>query len=466
MPATVLVVDDSPTIRDVVQTVLHGGGFKTLTAVDGLQALTVLRQEHADLVLLDFVMPIMNGYQFCRELRSDETLHAMPVVLMSAKGDKIRGQFVQQTGAVDAITKPFDPRALLAVVEAALRKPDEREADAEPTSEDTDHHGALHLAAKNLEWIEDDQERRATMETMLEQSLTRALHPTLARGESETELGQAISAALTPEYLRSLSGLVRLLDRREEKSSVLAGDLSAVSIAEIIQLIELQRHTGSLTVNFGESTLILYFAEGHIELAQASNLPKSYRLGRFLVEAGVVDRATLNGYLAEPEAERRLIGEDLISREVATVGQVCEALRRQTSELIYEAVRWKSGRFSFMVGDSSAEAALASLGLAPGGLLMEGFRRVDEWQLIEGSFKFDDILAAENATDERVNKQALTENEKRVLAAVNGVWTVRQLVDSVEIGTFDACKILYQFLKSGLVRKTASNNETGPVRTS
>ena len=74
------------------------------------------------MVLLDIVMPRMNGYQFCREMRADEALRHLPVVLMSAKGDKIRGQFVQQTGAIDAITKPFDARGLLAVVEGALQK--------------------------------------------------------------------------------------------------------------------------------------------------------------------------------------------------------------------------------------------------------------------------------------------------------------------------------------------------------
>src|SRR3954451_23844534 len=67
-------------------------------------------------------MPRMNGYQFCRELRSNPANRTLTVVLMSAKGDKIRGTFVQQTGAVDAITKPFDARALVTVVEGALSK--------------------------------------------------------------------------------------------------------------------------------------------------------------------------------------------------------------------------------------------------------------------------------------------------------------------------------------------------------
>jgi DNA-binding response OmpR family regulator len=122
MSARILVFDDSPTIRKVVCSILEASAFLAVPAQDGQEALELLVHEKVDLVLLDFVMPRMNGYQFCRELRAKEELKNLPVVLMSAKGDKIRGQFVQQTGAIDAITKPFDAQALVAVIENALRK--------------------------------------------------------------------------------------------------------------------------------------------------------------------------------------------------------------------------------------------------------------------------------------------------------------------------------------------------------
>lgn len=122
MAARVLVIDDSPTLRKVVAAILARNEYEPICAADGLAALEVLDRDQVDLVLLDFVMPRMNGYQFCRELRSREAHKALPVVLMSAKAEKIRDQFLSQTGAVDAITKPFDPRGLIAVVEGALQK--------------------------------------------------------------------------------------------------------------------------------------------------------------------------------------------------------------------------------------------------------------------------------------------------------------------------------------------------------
>ena len=120
---TVLVIDDSPTILKVVQLVLTRAGFRVETASDGEAGVASARQARPDLILLDFVMPRMNGYQLCRALKDQAPeLANLPIVLMSAKGDRIRDQFVQQTGAIDAITKPFDAQALVAVIENALRK--------------------------------------------------------------------------------------------------------------------------------------------------------------------------------------------------------------------------------------------------------------------------------------------------------------------------------------------------------
>jgi CheY-like chemotaxis protein len=120
--ARVLVIDDSPTIVRVVQLVLTKAGFAVEAAADGEAGLAAARAHRPDLILLDFVMPKMNGYQVCRELAADAGLRDVPVVLMSAKGDQVGERFVKVMGIVDYITKPFSPEAITAVVQHTVAK--------------------------------------------------------------------------------------------------------------------------------------------------------------------------------------------------------------------------------------------------------------------------------------------------------------------------------------------------------
>ena len=118
----VLVIDDSPTIMKVVQLVLTKAGYQVNTAPDGEAGLEAVRAKRPDLILLDFVMPKMNGYQVCRELVEDAEAPGHPGVLMSAKGDQVGERFVKVMGIVDYITKPFSPEAITAVVQHTIGK--------------------------------------------------------------------------------------------------------------------------------------------------------------------------------------------------------------------------------------------------------------------------------------------------------------------------------------------------------
>src|SRR5262245_20392378 len=102
--STVLVVDDSPTILKVVQLVLAKAGLHVVVAANGEEGVAAARSERPDLILLDFVMPRMNGYQVCRALAADAALRHIPIVLMSAKGDQLGERFVRTMGIVDYIT--------------------------------------------------------------------------------------------------------------------------------------------------------------------------------------------------------------------------------------------------------------------------------------------------------------------------------------------------------------------------
>ena len=130
----VLVVDDSATVRRVVRRTLSQAGYEAVVAPDGRAGLEAARQTAPDLVLVDFVMPQMNGLKLVQALREVTGLARVPVVLMSAKADKIGQGFLAQTGAVHAIRKPFSPDALLTVLAQVLAR--SRDADEPPPTED------------------------------------------------------------------------------------------------------------------------------------------------------------------------------------------------------------------------------------------------------------------------------------------------------------------------------------------
>ena len=118
----VLVVDDEPDVVDLVRYRLRGAGMTVLVATDGLAALHAAREHRPDLVVLDLMLPHMNGEEVCRQLRADRETAAIPVLMLTAKGeptDRIAGL---EAGADDYLSKPFSPRELILRAEAILRR--------------------------------------------------------------------------------------------------------------------------------------------------------------------------------------------------------------------------------------------------------------------------------------------------------------------------------------------------------
>jgi putative two-component system response regulator len=116
----ILMVDDNPTNLQVLQATLEGRGYRLLAARDGSSALTVTAKAEPDLILLDIMMPVMDGFEVCRRLKADPASFEIPVIFLSALGDtadKVKGL---ELGAVDYITKPFQPEEVLARVETHL----------------------------------------------------------------------------------------------------------------------------------------------------------------------------------------------------------------------------------------------------------------------------------------------------------------------------------------------------------
>jgi DNA-binding response OmpR family regulator len=503
MASRILVVDDSPTIRRVVSTILERNGFEAPVASDGQDALDALTsgEVKADLVLLDFVMPRMNGYQFCRELRAHATLAGTPVVLMSAKGDRIRDQFVQQTGAIDAITKPFDAQALVAVIENALRRV------------------STHVRASSARLPENEPEeqtaegnefetRRTNVAQIVAQKLAKVVVAALEEKPQSTqgELLKLLAARFEKEAIVEMVEAVRDLDKGET-GPILSGDLGVVPIGAVLQLLQAENQTGVLVCRGANAEVTATFRNGLIDLVQSSGAGDEFRLGRFFVDEGILSaaeidellkrgvedsaplssvhvkdesdptlapptvRQDMNGRITMPgtpgtpasarpvddmdlrDLRPRLLGAMLLEAKKVDEAQLRSALTRQSSELLYDVLRWPKGRFSFRREPATDVATTARLGLPVASVVMEGFRRVDEWRALEKTLgSFDSVLVRDDLAFGSLDASQLPDREKKVLDLVDGERTVRQVIAASHMSSFDACRILVQFLEARVLR--------------
>ena len=119
MPKTVLVVDDEERLTALVKTYLEQAGFQAVTARTGRDALFLARQEKPDLIILDLMMPEMDGLEFMRQHRKERET---PIILLTAKVEDTDKLLGLELGADDYVTKPFSPRELIARVRAVLRR--------------------------------------------------------------------------------------------------------------------------------------------------------------------------------------------------------------------------------------------------------------------------------------------------------------------------------------------------------
>ena len=460
----VLVIDDSPTITKVVQLVLTKAGYQVQTAADGEQGLASVRSQRPDLILLDFVMPRMNGYQFCRELTADAKLRDIPVILMSAKGDQVGERFVKVMGIVDYITKPFSPEAITAVVQHTIGKYGGPGVDEDHpslvTGEDlaaTDDADRMHAKTGAV------QQLRGQISDAVSARVAALFQ--LAESGRDDGAKVATDAAAIADALKgalddaTLQRMISSIDMGlfAEGMPGLRGDLRVVPLAEVLQLLDVQEQSGVLTVERSGARVDIYFRRGRVDQAIAEGVPDEFLLGRFVTDAELMTRGDFESFL---ESRSMHTGTKLLGQQLVKLGHLADAdlrscLTRQSSELIYEILRWRHGRFRFSAGMELPPPVIdAALGLDVEAVLMEGYRRVDEWHLIERAIdNFDVVFLRNEDSVAQMGRGRLTREELAVLELVNGKNTVKDIIRKSRMGSFEVSKMLYRLLSIKLVRR-------------
>lgn len=122
MPVTLLVTDDEKDIVELVRYHAEKAGFACLSASDGPTALRLVRERRPDLLILDLMLPGLDGFEVCRQLRRDSATAHLPIIMLTARADEVDRVVGLEVGADDYVVKPFSPRELIARIKAVLRR--------------------------------------------------------------------------------------------------------------------------------------------------------------------------------------------------------------------------------------------------------------------------------------------------------------------------------------------------------
>ncbi|NLC66396.1 MAG: response regulator transcription factor [Clostridium sp.] len=119
---TILIIDDEKHIIELIEYNLKSSGYNTLHALNGKEGLSKAKTEKPSLILLDLMLPIMDGIEVCKEIRMDDDIKDIPIIMLTAKSEEVDKIIGLELGADDYITKPFSVRELLARIKAVLRR--------------------------------------------------------------------------------------------------------------------------------------------------------------------------------------------------------------------------------------------------------------------------------------------------------------------------------------------------------
>lgn len=260
----------------------------------------------------------------------------------------------------------------------------------------------------------------------------------------------------------------------------LEGTLKDFSLADIFQLIGLQRKTGVLSLRSPDDVVTISFVDGKVVAADAVNDRLEDRLGQILIKTGAIDSEELAASLKEQMETLERLGRVLLRRRSIDRDTLREALQRQTLQIIYRVFRWQDGDYNFSQEVSVDFDPDLVVPITAESILMEGARMLDEWPIIERRIPHRGILFVPTPAVNNVevmegeDEEDLTEldldttpppsiaeagrvrispTEHAVLQLVDGFSTVEEIIKNSSFGEFETSKALYTLLSRGLIRE-------------
>jgi len=433
----ILNIDDSPTVQRLIEMILSSQGYQVVLASDGEEGIIKAKSERPALILVDFVMPKMNGYQVCKTLKDDPEFRDTPIILVTSKGDKVGSKFVDVLGISEYFTKPFQPEELLSKIREVLDKKAQEAAEAKAIAAKARTSSATTTVRNTTASAPDGLEAMVTMivKRVLDDFVQNTLPALISKGQKGVKGGGA---------------------------AAIQGNLAAFRIVELMQMLALQRQSGRLVITRREGEAEIFFKDGAIVFAGTTMngiiggveglLKKSCRVG----EDGLQHARRIAEMTGQP-LDGVLAQEKILDQK--TFGA---CLKRHTESVVFKAMEWKDGEFYF---DNILAPVFANpVALKVDDLILEGTRRSDEWVLIQQKIpNFSIVFEPLIGNAEELTRRGLSDMDLKVFALVDGRSSVQDIIERAMLSDFDVAKSMFILLSVNLIRKKGSPKMTATL---
>jgi len=417
----ILNIDDSPTVQRLIEMILSSQGYQVVLASDGEAGIAKAKAEKPSVILVDFVMPKMNGFQVCKILKEDPEFKDTPIILVTSKGDKIGSKFVDVLGITEYFTKPFQPEELLAKIREVI--------DKKPAS--------------GLSAPDSESSKPAAFPP-----------PSALPAGLENMVRQVVEKAFDEFIHKSLPELIRRELAKAPASTQQAGiqgNLASFRIVEVMQLLGLQRQTGRLTLSRNGEGADIYFREGAVVCATAACNGGKLDIAGLLKKTCRLEEDSVQHVLRIAEMTGQPIDSILAQEKMVDPRTFSDNLRRHTESAVYKTMAWREGDFFFEKTTPPVFAAPVQIKVDD--LLLEGARRADEWTLIEQKIpNFDMVFEPMIGNAEELTTRGMSDIDLKVFSLINGKHTIQDIIDTACLGDFDVAKSMFILLSVNLIR--------------
>ncbi len=420
---SVLVIDDSPTVRRLAELVLSQHDYTVYTAEDGDEGLERARQVLPSVILVDFVMPKMNGYKFCRLIRTEDSLKDIPLILISSKGEDVGQTFEERFGVLHYFQKPFEPEELIEKLEEVLAERGGEEDQEEILEAEVAAGGMV----ADLVGVEDRLDK--LVRRYFEKDFRLLMKQVI--GDTLRETGLVKSDTL------ALSGRI-------------GGDLA---LPDLLQFIHLSRLSGRLSIVsravFGE----VFVEEGMVVFATLSKKGFHQFLTDLIQEDRNIDPVQIREAVEDARDRCVPIGRVLVERAVLSKDELMNYLRRLTEEAFHQILEADSGSFFLERTDLPVNLRDITFRLPMTSIMLDGLRRLDEKKVAAAHFTDDKVVLIRLITNEDALASVdLDERELEVFSLIDGSRELREIIETSKLDDLEVKRICYSLQKIGLLK--------------